>query len=108
MQRLEKESKDTKRKLDIQPAGKDPTSITATHPLSEYLGISSNEWLAKDRREYLDMELNRNLQRRLMHQTFVSIEREVMANRMMKIIETKTTASEAVNMLTGGLQINCV
>ncbi len=75
--------------------------------LSQYLGISQNEWLAKNRKDYLEIELNKNLQRRLMHQSFVILERDIMSRRLSKVFDIKTNSSEAENMLTGGLQINC-
>lgn len=75
--------------------------------LCEYLGVSQNEWMAKERKDYLEKELNRNIQKRLMHQTFVMIEREIMANRLSKILDTKSSASNAISLLTGGLNIMC-
>ncbi len=84
-----------------------PKDPSALGNLGEYLGISSSEWLAAERREKLEKELNRNLQRRLLHQTFITLEREIMSNRLSKIFDTKQSASNAVSILSGGLQINC-
>ena len=75
--------------------------------LGDYLGVSSNSSVEKERKDYLEIELNKNIQRRLMHQTFVTIEREVMSNRLSKIFDTKTSANDAITLLSGGLNINC-
>jgi len=55
----------------------------------------------------LDKELNMSIQGRLIYQTFTSIEREVISNRLGKIFDTKLTSTPAITLLSGGLHINC-
>lgn len=83
---------------------KDATNVAS---LGQYLGIAPNEWFGKERALLLDHELNKNMQRRLLQQTFVKIEREIMMSRIGKLFDTKSSSTAAINILSGGLQVIC-
>eukprot|EP00347_Sterkiella_histriomuscorum_P016772 403351910 len=55
----------------------------------DFLGIQEQEWFGKQRIELLEQTLNRNLQQRLMNQTFNKLERDILGRRISKLYSTK-------------------
>ncbi len=58
--------------------------------LADFLNISSSDWFGKDRKQEMDVFLNRNFSRRLFVQTFNNIERQIIMRRLSSIYVAKT------------------
>lgn len=63
--------------------------------LVEFLGISPSEWFAKGRALEIDKALVRNFSKRLIYQTFVSLEKQILAKRIGRLFDTKLVSNQA-------------